>query len=596
MSRAATVNATSLGKFTNNGTVKIVDNSGGGLTSNWGNGSDYFINNGSFSVDNSTATSGATFNLNFKGINNSGKFNLNIPQASTSIANVGSGGFVNTGVWKYSEQGNGGGNLQINGGNSNYINNGEIDVINGHLTLDNALVSSGAETGQVNLSQGSTVTLNGNNSGQGQVFNFNGGNNVLDVANGRTFVGVLRGFSQGDQFNIHIPGTLNYNQSTGILTITNAATVYSFDVGQGYTGKFSDSTNGVVTYNGATPCFLPGTMIRTGDTVRAIEEIKVGDMITVYDNGHIRQDSVTWVGSTTCKVRPEMTDDESGYPVRILKDAISDGVPFKDLLVTSEHCLFFEGSFVPARMLVNNRSIFYDKSFLSYDYYHVETENHSVIFADGVMTESYLDTGHRSLFHDGNISFIGYAPKSWETDASAPLNTTPQNVEPIFRSLEQKAIHNQLDIKNNPITVTQDPAVVLLTDNGVTLQSIREVDEYVVFMLPKEAQAVRILSRSSRPCDTIGPFWDDRRSFGVGISDIFIFEWNQKTNITTHLDNNTLEGWHDCDAGAHQRWTTGNAFLPLQRGKAEDHALLILRVQATDYVIEDACSDLRKQA
>ncbi|OAZ70812.1 hypothetical protein SRCM100623_02163 [Acetobacter pasteurianus] len=72
----------------------------------------------------------------------------------------------------------------------------------------------------------------------------------------------------------------------------------------------------------------------------------------------------------------------------MLKDAIADGVPYKDMLITAEHCLFFEGKFVPVRMLVNGVSIFYDKSITSYDYYHVETDQHSVITADGMLTEA----------------------------------------------------------------------------------------------------------------------------------------------------------------------------------------------------------------
>ncbi|PHY94849.1 hypothetical protein CSR02_04105, partial [Acetobacter pomorum] len=103
--------------------------------------------------------------------------------------------------------------------------------------------------------------------------------------------------------------------------------------------------------------------------------------------------SVIWVGKAHATVRPELTDDEAGWPVRILKDAIADGVPYKDMLITAEHCMFFKGKLVPVRMLVNGVSIFYDKSITSYDYYHVETEQHSVITADGMLTESYLDTG-----------------------------------------------------------------------------------------------------------------------------------------------------------------------------------------------------------
>ncbi|GCD60847.1 hypothetical protein NBRC3280_3419 [Acetobacter pasteurianus NBRC 3280] len=141
-------------------------------------------------------------------------------------------------------------------------------------------------------------------------------------------------------------------------------------------------------------------MIRTCAGEVAIENIQIGDEIITFD-GHSGGQTVrpvVWVGKAHAIVRPGLPDDEAGYPVRVIKDAIADGVPYKDMLITSEHCLFFEGRFVPVRMLVNGSTIFYDKSITFYDYYHVETDQHSVIIADGMLTESYLDTGNRRAF------------------------------------------------------------------------------------------------------------------------------------------------------------------------------------------------------
>lgn len=168
-------------------------------------------------------------------------------------------------------------------------------------------------------------------------------------------------------------------------------------------------------------CFLSNTLIQTPSGAKAIEDLIVGDEIIAYINRIEAARRVTWVGQAHCTVRPDLPDDQAGYPVRILKDAIADGVPFKDMLITTEHCLFFNGKFVPARMLVNGRTIFFDKSITSYDYYHVETEEHSVIMADGMLTESYLDTGNRRSFNQkGNVfSFDGSRNLTWE-DAAAP--------------------------------------------------------------------------------------------------------------------------------------------------------------------------------
>ncbi|WP_238527130.1 Hint domain-containing protein, partial [Acetobacter tropicalis] len=91
-------------------------------------------------------------------------------------------------------------------------------------------------------------------------------------------------------------------------------------------------------------CFLSGSMIRTpkGDVV--VENIKIGDEVVTFDwksNKEATQ-PVVWVGKAHVNVRHGLPDDEAGWPVRVLKDAIADGVPYKDMLITAEHCLFFK--------------------------------------------------------------------------------------------------------------------------------------------------------------------------------------------------------------------------------------------------------------
>ncbi|GBR45774.1 Hint domain-containing protein [Neokomagataea thailandica] len=334
-------------------------------------------------------------------------------------------------------------------------------------------------------------------------------------------------------------------------------------------------------------CFLAGSQIKTPAGLSNIEDINIGDRVVISTNDTLSDDTVTWVGKAHCTINKDLPDDQAGYPVRILKDAIAEGTPFEDLLVTPEHCLFFDGKFIPARMLINNRSVFYDKSYTSYDYYHIETAQHSVITANGVLTESYLDTGNRSSFRNKNVFFIGYQPKTWEMDAAAPLCTTPDIVEPIFRAIEHRALTNNVAPQSKAPHITQDANVFLLTDQGVALHKMRETNGHMVFMLPKDTQAVRIISRASRPCDIVGAFWDDRRSIGVGIGEVSVFEWNQRTPITAHKEIETLDGWNNLEDAADKRWTTGNAFLPLNRTNPEDHALLSLEVESVDYILED---------
>ncbi|MBO1361685.1 Hint domain-containing protein [Acetobacter sacchari] len=82
-------------------------------------------------------------------------------------------------------------------------------------------------------------------------------------------------------------------------------------------------------------------MFRTlfGDV--AVQDLKRGDKVVVHVDGAEKFRHVISAGRAQCNVRPDLPLDQAGYPVRIVKDAISDGVTFRDMLITSEHCLFF---------------------------------------------------------------------------------------------------------------------------------------------------------------------------------------------------------------------------------------------------------------
>ncbi|MCH4021955.1 MAG: Hint domain-containing protein [Acetobacter sp.] len=335
------------------------------------------------------------------------------------------------------------------------------------------------------------------------------------------------------------------------------------------------------TYIGA--CFLSGSMIRTKNGDIAIENIHIGDEIIAFDwesqSDIVRQ--VIWAGKAHVDVRPHLMDDQAGWPIRILKNAISDGVPYKDMLITAEHCLFFNNKFVPARMLVNGRSIFYDKSFVSYDYYHIETEQHAVVVADGMLTESYLDTGNRSVFRqtDDVVAFMPSRHLSWE-NAAAPLDVEQGFVEPIYRQIEERAVQTGImDVSVAP-ELTAVTNLHLMTDNGVVIRQVRQRDDHVVFMIPTGVTSVRLVSNASRPCDTIGPFVDDRRQLGVAVGEICIFEGSQSHQIAAHLEVDELDGWHMLEA-SDMRWTSGDALLPLNKRLPNGTAFMSIQIKAT---------------
>jgi len=406
--------------------------------------------------------------------------------------------------------------------------------------------------------------------------------NTTTIGDGISLLGVLGAGRtitlSGDPFDLKGTGTPQYS----ILDPWHLGNPVSYSK----TFTQSDGNGGVIT------CFLSNSLINTPSGNTPVEDISIGDEIIAYVDGVATPRRVTWSGQAHCNVRSHLPDDEAGYPVRLLKDAISDGVPFKDMLITAEHCLFFNGQFVPARMLVNGRSIFFDKSITSYDYYHIETEDHSVIMADGMLTESYLDTGNRrAFFQKGNVVSIGGSRNLSWNDASAPLTVSREIIEPIFRKIESRADKAGFAIQAEARPLTNESDLHLTTDTGAVIRPVRQNNGRVMFMIPSGVESVRIVSNASRPCDVIGPFIDDRRSLGVLVGTITLFESNQTRTLTDHLHDAQLSGWNNVEEGT-MRWTSGNALLSL--GEREPGALALMAIEiraAGPYVLDEAISE-----
>ncbi|MBE7212025.1 MAG: Hint domain-containing protein, partial [Gluconacetobacter diazotrophicus] len=185
----------------------------------------------------------------------------------------------------------------------------------------------------------------------------------------------------------------------------------------------------------ADTCFLRGTMIGTARGAVAVEDLVAGDEVSVMEHGRAVSRPVSWIGRQHRSVdsRHAATD---AYPVRIRAGAFREEVPHRDLLVTAEHCVFVDGMLIPARMLVNDRSIVVDRSVTAFDYFHVELDRHGILVAEGLETESYLDTGNRGTFANGAANT---AAKSWAEHAAAPLTVDRAAVEPVWNRLTARA-------------------------------------------------------------------------------------------------------------------------------------------------------------
>ncbi|WP_086653737.1 Hint domain-containing protein [Acetobacter malorum] len=405
--------------------------------------------------------------------------------------------------------------------------------------------------------------------------------NVLTDADGNTVYYSPQDLSPAPSSTGTIDGKSGDSQHTGSTYIQDAGFTYD-----------SSARTATVT------CFLAGSMIRTAKGDVAVEDVRVGDLVLTVTTGQEVYQPVIWAGYQTATVRADLPDDEAGYPVRIRAGALAEGVPYKDLLITPEHCLFLNGRFVPVRMLVNGRSIFYDRTLTQYTYYHVETAQHAVIMANGMLTESYLDTGNRGTFAQaGKVATLGAGPRSWAQHAAAPLAVAREEVEPMFRALAARAAQSgdgeTRGTEAGP-ELTYEADLHLETMCGQTIRKIRMQDGLASFMLPAGVTQVRLVSRASRPCDVVGPFVDDRRMLGVLVGDIVMCEGNlAPRSIVPQAQDGTLPGWHTPEPNG-ARWTNGSAVLPVPTSL--QHALTVLTVRvlsAGPYCVEDTpvCRD-----
>jgi hypothetical protein len=142
-------------------------------------------------------------------------------------------------------------------------------------------------------------------------------------------------------------------------------------------------------------CFASGTQIATVCGEKLVESLSIGDLIHTDDGRCV---PIKWIGRQTSHklfCGPHM------QPVRIRAGALGDGLPHSDLIVTADHGMIIDGLVINASALVNGTTIDWVPMADLPDqvtYYHIETENHDVILANGAPAETFVDVAGRTAF------------------------------------------------------------------------------------------------------------------------------------------------------------------------------------------------------
>lgn len=203
--------------------------------------------------------------------------------------------------------------------------------------------------------------------------------------------------------------------------------------------KTPQSNNSPVTANTSESqpvCFYPGTLIRTPRGEVAVESLKPGDLVLTAGG---EAAPVRWIGRQTVSTR--FADPLRVLPIRLKAGALGENLPARDLLLSPSHALLVDGVLVQAGALVNGSSIVREHDVpVVFTYYHVELADHSLILAEGVPAETFVDNVDREHFDnwDEYLTLVGEAPPVPEMDL--PRAKSRRQVPPAIRQrLEARA-------------------------------------------------------------------------------------------------------------------------------------------------------------
>ena len=356
--------------------------------------------------------------------------------------------------------------------------------------------------------------------------------------------------------------TFNSNGTTetiaaSIIDDKGAATATGYGGAAGYT---EGSTSIVITSEAA--CYCTGTMILTDRGEVAVERLAEGDRVLTAD-GAARP--IRWIGHRTLDLSRHPTP-ERVRPIRIRAHAVADGMPSRDLHVSPDHALLFDGMLILARQLVNGASITRDDQCLNVTYYHVELETHDILLAQGLPAESYLDTGNRDLFENALVPLVlhpGFddGQQGRLARSCRPLADDGAAVEPIWRRLAVRAMLLGFLLPEAAET-TRDPALRVVI-GGWAIKPISVDGNRHCFVLPRAEGPARLVSCAVRPCLS-RPWVEDRHRLGVAVSRLAL-RYGQHVEPVP-LDHPLMSrGWWNVerDHASVWRWTDGDAVIPL---------------------------------
>ena len=180
-----------------------------------------------------------------------------------------------------------------------------------------------------------------------------------------------------------------------------AAPIRSLTLDSLLSNEFSGMTGSRQTTNYVT-CFTDGVMITTQSGEMPVQQLRVGDLVRTRDHG---VQPIRWIGRARTAAKGAMA------PVCISAGALGGDFPRVDLVVSQQHRIVIRSKIV-RRMTGASEVFVAAKTLLALDgvnlvhdtddvtYYHLLLDQHEVIYANGMPTESLM-TGKQALYAIG---------------------------------------------------------------------------------------------------------------------------------------------------------------------------------------------------
>ncbi len=369
------------------------------------------------------------------------------------------------------------------------VNTGTLFTASGTETLVAPVITG---TGVLEIDTKGNLTINVGSVAATQTVTFTDGTGILTIGTLGGFAAAIGDFITGD--DIVLPGTsvasTSFDASTHVLTLFDASstTIGTLQFGTSVTGSnlVADGAGGI----GTAPCFVAGTRISTERGEVAVEDLREGDRVQVvlrhpHPNppplrgrggsvptlplprsggglGWGQAQPVTWIGhrhvDSTRHPEPRKV-----WPVRITAGAFGPGRPCRDLFLSPDHAVYVEDVLIPVKYLINGATIAQVPR-NEVTYYHVELPEHSVLFAEGLPAESYLDTGDRSNFANGGgpiALYPDFATRAREARGCAPLVVTGPELAAARRWVNALAAALAVDVRTGGGYIARPTALPL---------------------------------------------------------------------------------------------------------------------------------------